>query len=166
MHPFVHSVKKTIAALLVFFLFAACTHYHIVRVTVPVEEASTIGKLTQPAKRPAADRTLLGPSGNFVRVGEISRVRLIGPPGNPPETIPLPFRANEQKDHLVIQDNTGKLNAIPLTRIERIEVESLLPGGSWKATDFLLVLGFTVLVGLSFLAVLFKQGGRQDPDFY
>jgi len=165
MHHFLRHEGKSIAALLVFFLIPACTQYHIVRVTVPVEEASTIGKLTHPVKRPAAVRTLLGASDNFVRVGEITRVRLIGPLGDPLKTIPLPFYADEQKGHLVIQDNSGKLNAIPLTRIDRIEVESLLPAGSWKVTDYLLLLGFTVLVGLSFVAVLFMHGGRQDPDF-
>ncbi len=165
MHRFLHCEKKSMAAFLVFFLFAACTRYHTVRVTVPVEEAATVGKLTQPAKRPAAERKLLGASGKFVRVGEITQVRLIGKKENQPDTIPLPFWADEQKGHLVIQDKSGKLQSFPLGEIQKMEVDTLLPGGSWKVWHYLLLPCFAALVGISFIAGFIRMTDRHYPDF-
>ncbi len=145
MQPFLHRVKKPIVAVLLPFLFLACASSRVVRLTVPVEEAVTVGRLTQPRDRPASERVLLAAPGKPVRVGEITRVRIIGSSGRSLGAIPLPFWAEEQKGHLVIEERDGHLRGIPLTSIDRLEVESLFPGGNWQPTDYLILTGFTLL---------------------
>jgi hypothetical protein len=145
MQPFLHRVKKPIVAVLLPFLFLACASSRVVRLTVPVEEAVTVGRLTQPRDRPASERVLLAAPGKPVRVGEITRVRLVAPSGKPLRTIPLPFWAEQQQGHLVLEDRAGHLRAIPLTSVDRLEVESLFPRGYWRPADYLILAGFTLL---------------------
>jgi hypothetical protein len=141
-------MKKPISALLLLFVFPACASARVERVTVPVEEAVTVGRLTQPKDRPASERVLLAAPGKPVRVGTITRVRLIGASGKPIGAIPLPFWAEEQQGHLVLEDRGGRLRAIPLTSVDRLEVESLLPEKFWRPADYLILTGFTFLVVL------------------
>lgn len=145
MQPLFHRVKKTLVAVLLPFLFLACASSRVVRLTVPVEEAVTVGRLSQPGDRPPAERVVVAAPGKPVRIGEITRVRLIGPSGKNLGSIPLPFWAEQQQGHLVLEDRAGHLRAIPLTRIDRLEVESLFPGGTWRPADYLILTGFTLL---------------------
>lgn len=148
MHHLLHRVRKPIATLLLLFVFPACASARVERVTVPVEEAVTVGRLTWPKDRPAAERVVVAAPGKPVRVGEITRVRLVAPSGKKLGTIPLPFWAEEQKGHLVLEDRGGRLRAIPLTSVDRLEVESLFPGGYWRPADYLILTGFTLLAVL------------------
>ena len=155
-------MKKPIAAILFPFLLSACASSRVVRLTVPVEEATTVGRLTQPKDRPPAERVVVTAPGKPVRVGTITRVRLVAPSGRQFGALPLPFWAEEQQGHLVVEDRDGRLRAIPLTSIDRLEVESLLQGGTWRTTDYLILTGFTLLGVLFGGAWVFMLGRHDD----
>ncbi len=144
---FTHSVKKRLSGILLLCLLPACTGMHTLRLSVPVAEAAIVGRLTQPVRRPAAERTLIAAGRGAVAVGPITRVRVLGS-RRAPVTIPLPFFAGEEKGHLVIQGLSGKLQVFPLDRIKYLEVETTVPGSVWRPTDYVLLLGLTFFVVL------------------
>jgi len=142
-------VKARLTTVVLLCLVPACTGTHTLRVSVPVSEAATVGRLTQPVRRPAAERRLIAGGLRTQQVGPITRVRIIGPrPG--PVTVALPFFADVQGRHLVLSDRNKKLIAIPLDQIRRLEVDSTMAGSVWRPADYVLLTAFMLFSTLAF----------------
>lgn len=147
-HTFSHRVKVRLAAVLLLCLVPACAGSHTLRLSVPVSEAATVGRLTQPVRRPETERRLIAGGPRPVQVGEITRVRVIGP-RPAPAPVALPFFAEVRQAHLVVSDRTGRLSAFPLDSVQRLEVDSTMSGSVWRPADYVLLAVITLFSTLT-----------------
>ncbi|PKN23834.1 MAG: hypothetical protein CVU65_13480 [Deltaproteobacteria bacterium HGW-Deltaproteobacteria-22] len=84
-----------------------------------------------------------------VRVGTITRVRVIGP-RPAPRPLTLPFFAEIRPPLLVVSDSAGRKTEFLLGTIRRLEVDSTLPGTVWRPADYLLLGAVTLFSILTY----------------
>lgn len=155
---FDHTLKPWLTGVLLFTLLPACTQVSTLRLSVPVNEAATVGKLTQPGLQTAPRRRLIaaGARKGHLPVGPILQVRVIRV-NQKPVKLSLPFWAEEQTTHLVVEGPAGGLQAFPLADIDHLEVKTTVRRTYWSPLDVVLfgtVTLFTVLATVSWIGFL------------